>query len=248
MSEFLNIDDLSKTFQGQKILNGIHLNLKSNTVLSILGKSGSGKTTLLKIIAGLEGADQGRISLEGKPVMTMKPQERNIVYLYQEALLFPHLNIFENIAFGLRLQKKGKAEIEERVIQMLGTIGLEHMKYKSPNQLSGGEKQRVAFGRAIIVEPKLLLLDEPFGALDVETRHSMQQLFKDLAKQLSISALFVTHDLKEAIIMGDDIGKIENGNYKAYTSKKEFYEDAKSGVTDEIDFWSNLQRGEFSKS
>ena len=141
-------------------------------------------------------------------------------------MLFPHLNIFENIAFGLRLQKKGKAEIEERVIQMLGTIGLEHMKYKSPNQLSGGEKQRVAFGRAIVVEPKLLLLDEPFGALDVETRHGMQQLFKDLAKQLSISALFVTHDLKEAIIMGDDIGKIENGNYKAYTSKKEFYEDS----------------------
>ena len=190
MSEFLNIDDLSKTFEGQPILNGIHLSLESNTVLSILGKSGSGKTTLLKIIAGLEDADQGRISLEGKPVMTLKPQKRNIVYLYQEALLFPHLNVFENIAFGLRLQKKDQTEIEKRVIQMLGPLGLEHMKYKSPNQLSGGEKQRVAFGRAII----------------------------------------------------------ENGNYKAYTSKKEFYKDAKSGVTDEIDFWSNLQRGEFSKS
>lgn len=113
MGEFLNIDDLSKTFEGQPILNGIHLNLESNTVLSILGKSGSGKTTLLKIIAGLEVADQGRISLEGKPVMTMKPQERNIVYLYQEALLFPHLTIFENIAFGLRLQKKDQAEIEK---------------------------------------------------------------------------------------------------------------------------------------
>jgi len=222
MSEFLNIDDLSKTFEGQPILNGIHLSLESNTVLSILGKSGSGKTTLLKIIAGLEDADQGRISLEGKPVMTLKPQKRNIVYLYQEALLFPHLNVFENIAFGLRLQKKDQTEIEKRVIQMLGPLGLEHMKYKSPNQLSGGEKQRVAFGRAIIVEPKLLLLDEPFGALDVETRHSMQQLFKNLAKQLSISALFVTHDLKEAIIMGMTLAKLKMEIIKLTPLKKSF--------------------------
>jgi putrescine transport system ATP-binding protein len=241
MTPLLNIKDLSRTYENRKVLSNIDLSLESNSVLSILGKSGSGKTTLLKIIAGLQQADSGTISLEGESVNLMKPQDRNIVYLYQEALLFPHLNVFENIAFGLRLKKYSKQEIETKVIELLQALGLRELLNKSPEQLSGGEKQRVAFGRAMAVQPKILLLDEPFGALDVETRRHMQKLFKELAERFSISALFVTHDLKEAIIMGDRIGKIENGNYTAYSSKKEFYKDAKSGVQNEINFWKTIE-------
>lgn len=241
MKQLLTLKDVSKSFDQSNILNAIDLELDKTSVLSILGKSGSGKTTLLKIIAGLEEADSGEIILEGKHISELKPQQRNIIYLYQEALLFPHLSVFENIAFGLHLKKFDKSKIKTKVMDMLKALGLEGMENKNPDQLSGGEKQRVAFGRAMVIEPKLLLLDEPFGALDVETRAQMQNLFKKLANRFSVSALFVTHDLKEAIIMGDRLGKIENGNYTAYKSKADFYADEKSGVQDEINFWRTIE-------
>jgi len=148
--------------------------------------------------------------------------------------------VLENIAFGLRLKKQNNLEIIDKVSQMLRYLDLEKHANKMPNQLSGGQKQRVSFGRAMVVEPKLLLLDEPFGALDSSTRKKMQTLFKNLAEQLKISALFVTHDLKEAIIMGDDISKIQKGKLIQYESKQVFFEDENSGVKSEIDFWKGI--------
>ena len=240
MHPLLHIQNLSKSFGRERVLTDVSLLLSQNKVLSLLGSSGSGKTTLLKIIAGLEQQSSGEIFLNLTEISKQPPQNRNIVYLYQEALLFPHLNVLENIAFGLRLKKQNNLEIIDKVSQMLRYLDLEKHANKMPNQLSGGQKQRVSFGRAMVVEPKLLLLDEPFGALDSSTRKKMQTLFKNLAEQLKISALFVTHDLKEAIIMGDDISKIQKGKLIQYESKQVFFEDENSGVKSEIDFWKGI--------
>lgn len=240
MYPLLHIKNLSKSFGNETILTGIDLHLEHNKVLSMLGSSGSGKTTLLKIIAGLEQQSSGELFLNATEISKQASQNRNIVYLYQEALLFPHLNVFENIAFGLRLKKQSQQEINDKVRQMLRHLDLEKHTNKMPNQLSGGQKQRVSFGRAIVVEPKLLLLDEPFGALDSNTRQKMQALFKRLALELKLAALFVTHDLKEAIIMGDDIGKIQKGKWIQYENKQAFFEDGTSGVKNEVDFWKGI--------
>lgn len=241
MNSFLNIQGLYKKFGNDPILTDVNLHLKKNSVLSLLGSSGSGKTTLLKIIAGLETQDKGDILLYGKNINRQKPQQRNIVYLYQEALLFPHLNAFENIAFGLRLKKLKYPVIKEKVDLMLKNLGMADHALKMPNQLSGGQRQRISFGRAMVIEPELLLLDEPFGALDSSTRAKMQALFKNLANVMQICALFVTHDLKEAIVMGDQIGKIQKGQLIQYETKKDFFNDEFSGVNKEIDFWTNIK-------
>lgn len=240
MNHFLQIQHIDKTFGRESILRDINLNLERNTVLSLLGSSGSGKTTLLKIIAGLESQDKGDILLHGKNINTKKPQQRNIVYLYQEALLFPHLNAFENIAFGLRLKNIDEKIITEKVNMMLANLEMTKHTDKMPNQLSGGQRQRISFGRAMVIEPELLLLDEPFGALDAVTRGKMQELFKDLAHKMQISALFVTHDLKEAIVMGDQIGKIQKGELVQFETKKAFFNDEFSGVQKEVDFWTTI--------
>lgn len=240
MHPLLHIKNLSKSFGNESVLADVNLHLQQNKVLSLLGSSGSGKTTLLKIIAGLEHQSSGEIFLNETEISRQPPQNRNIVYLYQEALLFPHLNVFENIAFGLRTRKQNNSEINDKVAQMLRYLDLKKHADKMPDQLSGGQKQRVSFGRAMVVEPKLLLLDEPFGALDSNTRQKMQLLFKDLAAEFKLSALFVTHDLKEAIIMGDGIGKIQKGKLLQYESKQAFFDDETSGVKNEVDFWKGI--------
>lgn len=241
MNPFLDIQGIYKKFGKDSILTDVNLHLEKNTVLSLLGSSGSGKTTLLKIIAGLETQDKGEILLYGKNINRQKPQQRNIVYLYQEALLFPHLDAFENVAFGLRLKKLKESVIKEKVDLMLKNLGMTNHASKMPNQLSGGQRQRISFGRAMVIEPELLLLDEPFGALDSSTRGKMQELFKSLAHAMQISALFVTHDLKEAIVMGDQIGKIKKGELLQYETKKDFFNDEHSEVHKEIDFWTNIK-------
>jgi putrescine transport system ATP-binding protein len=241
MNPFLDIQGIYKEFGKDSILTDVNLHLEKNTVLSLLGSSGSGKTTLLKIIAGLETQDKGEILLYGKNINRQKPQQRNIVYLYQEALLFPHLDAFENVAFGLRLKKLKESVIKEKVDLMLKNLGMTNHASKMPSQLSGGQRQRISFGRAMVIEPELLLLDEPFGALDSSTRGKMQELFKSLAHAMQISALFVTHDLKEAIVMGDQIGKIKKGELLQYETKKDFFNDEHSEVHKEIDFWTNIK-------
>ncbi len=236
---FLQINQLTKHFGKEQVLNEVNFTLEERKLLSILGKSGSGKTTLLKIIAGLETADSGVIKVENKVMNDVPPHRRNIVYLYQEPLLFPHLNVFENIAFGLRLRKEKDVVIRQKVLNMLEELELSDQATKMSTQLSGGQRQRVAFGRALIINPTVLLLDEPFGALDTETRQTMQVLLKKIVAQHPITTIFVTHDLKEAIIMGDQVGIMEKGVLNIFNSKKDFITTVES-VKNEIDFWKGL--------
>lgn len=238
--KILQVKNISKKFGTEIILSDVNLTLEKGKTLSLLGTSGSGKTTLLKIIAGLEHQNDGNLFLNEMEISQAKPQERQCVYLYQESLLFPHLNVFENIAFGLRIRKEKHEIIQQKVDAILEMIDLKNHSNKMTNQLSGGQKQRVSFARAIVIEPTVLLLDEPFGALDSATRKQMQILFKDLVTKMNVSSIFVTHDLKEAIIMGDSIGKIEKGRLIQYQDKTAFFNDENSGVQNEIDFWKQL--------
>jgi ABC-type sugar transport system ATPase subunit len=238
---FLEVTSLKKAFKKEQVVKGLDFTLDADKTLSILGKSGCGKTTMLKMIAGLEAPDEGSITLDGRNVTLLKPEKRNIVYLYQEDLLFPHLNAFENIAFGLRLKKLDEKLIQEKVKHMIHSLELEGQSNKMPTQLSGGQRQRVSFGRAIITNPSLLLLDEPFGSLDAGTRQRMQDLFQKLTQEYQITSLFVTHDLKEAVLMGDNIGFMKAGRLKVYKTREEFIKDAKTGVQEEIDFWHSLR-------
>ncbi len=242
MSEnnILEVTGITKSYSTEPVLRDVSFTLREHEVLSVLGKSGSGKTTLLKILAGLEQEDSGVVTLSRKRMNETPPNKRNIVYLYQEPLLFPHLNIFENVAFGLKIRKQPKAEIKSKVDEMLEEIGLSEHALKMPFQLSGGQRQRVSFARALVINPKVLLLDEPFGALDSETRSQMQQLFKRVSAKYRLTSLFITHDLKEALIMGDHIGKIEKGVFKKYDSPQDFYNDEASGVKAEAEFWKQF--------
>ena len=237
---YLNIENISKSYGSVNVLKNICLQVQANSTISILGKSGCGKSTLLKIIAGIEQEDAGQIILNEINITAKKPNARNIVYLFQEALLFPHLTVFENIAFGLRIRKEKNEVIKTKVQQLLHQLGIEAQANKMPEQISGGQKQRVAFGRALIINPPLLLLDEPFSNLDVETRSSMQNLYKSIAASYNITSLFVTHDLKESLIMGDKIAYMENGNLTVYNNRFDFKNDMKTGVKNEIDFWNTL--------
>lgn len=239
---FLEVKHISKKFKSEEVVKELNFSLEAHKTLSILGQSGCGKTTMLKIIGGLVAADQGNILLNNIEISGQSPEKRGIVYLYQEDLLFPHLTVFENISFGLRIKKLPNSEIETKVKAMIKSIELESQFDKMPHQLSGGQRQRVSFGRAIITNPKLLLLDEPFGSLDAGTRKRMQGLFKKIAEEFKITSLFVTHDLKEAILMGDEIAFMRKGNLKVYKSKKEFIQDPETGVGEEIGFWKSLKR------
>jgi ABC-type Fe3+/spermidine/putrescine transport system ATPase subunit len=239
----LHLRALHKSFAHEPVLRGVSLDLAQHEMLSVLGRSGSGKTTLLKILAGLERADRGDITLDGEEISQWSPQQRNIVYLYQESLLFPHLDAFENMAFGLRLRGLPQAEVQQRVERMLAQLELEDQARKLPHQLSGGQRQRVSFGRALIIEPPLLLLDEPFGALDLETRASMQRLLKRVASELGITGIFVTHDLKEAILMGDRLGYMRAGQLELYADVQAFIDDPRTEAAGEIAFWRKLGEG-----
>ena len=236
----LSVQNIKKTFGDAHILRGCSLTLARGTTLSILGKSGCGKTTLLKIIAGLLDDFDGDIVLENNNINLKTPQTRNIVYLNQEPLLFPHLNVFDNVAFGLTIRKMPVSTIKLKTDLMLNELELSEQALKMPHQLSGGQRQRVAFGRALIIEPKVLLLDEPFGALDTETRATMQLFFKKIADLHQISAIFVTHDLKEAVLMGDTLGLMERGQLTTYPSVSAFVADEKTGMKREIEFWKNV--------
>lgn len=238
---YLKINHISKTFGKEQVLQDLSFTLEAHRMLSILGRSGSGKTTLLKIIAGLETPDVGKVELDGRAMNEVPAHLRNFVYLYQEPLLFPHLNAFENVAFGLRLRKLPEAEIYQKATDMLDSLELGDQAKKMPHQLSGGQRQRVAFGRALIINPLVLLLDEPFGALDTETRQAMQQLLKRMVAASKITTLFVTHDLKEALLMGDEIALMQDGILNKYESKTDFVHDARTGVQEEIGFWANLK-------
>ncbi len=237
----LEVCGLKKGFGDEPVLRGVDFTLAREETLSVLGRSGCGKTTLLKIIAGLETADAGALRFNGRDLAATPPQARGFVYLYQEPLLLPHLDLRGNLAFGLKLRKRPRPEIETRVGELAERLGLTDHMDKAPHQLSGGQKQRAAFGRALAVRPALLLLDEPFSKLDVAIRAEMQRLFKETAAAYGIPSLFVTHDLKEAILMSDRIALLRDGVMKTYNRKRDFIDDPDTGVLREVAFWEGLR-------
>lgn len=191
-------------------LEEIEFEIEKGEFICLLGKSGSGKSTLLKIVAGLDQDYKGEVNLENEDIESARKSGK-ISMVFQEDLLLPHLDVFENIAFGLRIAKCNSDEIRRRVEEILKKLELEDKKYKYPNELSGGERQRVSIGRALVTEPKLLLMDEPFSALDYNLKKAMQKLVKNLQKELRITTLFITHDRDEAFTLGDRLGIVENG-------------------------------------
>jgi ABC-type Fe3+/spermidine/putrescine transport system ATPase subunit len=238
---FLEVRGLSKAFGAESVLDRVSFAVAERQTLSVLGRSGCGKTTLLKLLAGLHAPDQGVILRRGVDITGLPVEKRDIVYLYQEPLLFPHLSVFDNVAFGLRLRDVEPARVEAEVGRMLDRLDLQGQGRKAPHQLSGGQRQRVSFGRALIVNPSLLLLDEPFSSLDAETRGQMQGLFKRVAAEYAMTSIFVTHDLKEALLMGDALATIRAAKLKAYPSQQAFIADPESGVSSEMAFWESLR-------
>lgn len=237
---FLSVSGLTKSFGAEPVLDGVTFGVAEEETLAVLGRSGCGKTTLMKAIAGLTPPDAGSVVLDGEALDGLPPEKRGVVYLYQEPLLFPHLDVRGNVGFGLKLRGVAKDERERRVEEMLDALELAGQGHKRTGQLSGGQRQRVAFGRALIVQPRLLLLDEPFGALDAGTRTTMQALFKRVAARYRITSLLVTHDLKEALVMGDRVGTMAAGRLRVYDDLDAFVADPASGVADEVAFWRRV--------
>lgn len=238
----LSIEYLEKSYGALSVLNGIKLDLPAGDTLAVLGRSGCGKTTLLKIIAGLSAPDAGIIRLRGKDITSLPPQQRGIVYLYQEPLLFPHLSVFDNVAFGLRLRKIREAEVLQKTQTMLEALELAALAHRKPEALSGGQKQRVSFGRALLVEPAVLLLDEPFGNLDADTRGAMQALFRQRVQDANMATVFVTHDVKEALLVGKRYGYMAQGRLDVFGTAQNFAADPRTGVQREKDFWKNFDQ------
>ncbi len=223
--ELRNVD---KEFDGVKVVKRMDLEVKEGEFLTLLGPSGCGKTTTLRMIAGFEQSTSGEILLEGSDVCGLKPNERNVNTVFQNYALFPHLNVEDNIAFGLVEKKVPKAEIKERVAEMLHLVQLEGMEKRKPHQMSGGQKQRVAIARALINEPKVLLLDEPLGALDLKLRKQMQLELKHLQQKLGITFIYVTHDQEEALTMSDRIAVMNGGVIEQIGTPDEVYNHPKT--------------------
>jgi len=240
-NHILEVRGITKAYGREKVLEDVSLDVREGETLAVLGQSGCGKTTLLKILAGLIGLQNGSVKLSGRDITHNPPNERGMIYIYQEALLFPHLNVFDNIAFGLRLAKYDEAEVKKLTTDKIDALGLTDHADKMPDQLSGGQRQRVGFGRALIIKPKLLLLDEPFGALDTATRARMQDLYKSVAAKEGIASIFVTHDLKEALLMGDRFAHMAGGGFKTFASRSDFIDAPETGVGAERDFWQGLE-------
>lgn len=235
----ITLRNIGKHFGSDRVLRDVTLALASGDTLAVLGASGSGKTTLLKVIAGLHDDYDGTIYVDGTAIDGRPPQERGVVYLYQEALLFPHLTVRENVAFGQRLQGTPRPD---QVDTMLRDLGLASHAQKHPAQLSGGQQQRVAFGRAVLADPHILLLDEPFASLDFDTRTAMQQLFVRLSEAHAITTLFVTHDAREALRVGDRFAHMRKGTLHCYESRAAFIQDDAGGVPSELAFWNRIRR------
>ncbi len=211
MANAIELIDVCKQFDGQVVLNNINLEIEENEFLTLLGPSGCGKTTTLRIIGGFETADSGQVLFDGKDMGDTPAYERNINTVFQKYALFNHLNVFDNIAFGLKLKKIPKDEIKERVLEMLRLVNLKGFENRRIDQLSGGQQQRVAIARALVNEPKILLLDEPLGALDLKLRKEMQVELKNIQKRVGITFIYVTHDQEEALTMSDKIIVMNDG-------------------------------------
>jgi spermidine/putrescine transport system ATP-binding protein len=208
---FLEIEKVSKSFGGKAVLKSLSLQVQAGEFLTLLGESGSGKTTLLRIIAGLETADSGRLNLQGESMLESPIHKRPVNTVFQSYALFPHMNVFENVAYGLRVKKVSSNEIPARVSEALALVKMSDFAQSQPTRLSGGQQQRVALARALINRPKILLLDEPLSALDANLRHQMQTELKNLQRSLGITFIFVTHDQAEALALSDRVALLKDG-------------------------------------
>lgn len=220
----VEIINVNKKYGENHVVHDFNLKIYEGEFLTMLGPSGCGKTTLLRMIGGFEEATDGQILIEGENVEKKEPFERNVNTVFQSYALFPHLNIFQNIAYGLKMKKVPKAEIKERVQEMLELVQLNGYDKRYPSQLSGGQKQRVAIARALINRPRVLLLDEPLGALDLKLRKEMQLELKNLQKKLGITFIYVTHDQEEALTMSDRIAILNQGYLDQLDTPKVIYE------------------------
>ncbi len=224
----LKLINVSKEFDNQKVVKEMSLEIKEGEFLTILGPSGCGKTTTLRMIGGFENPTAGNILLEGEHVENKQPYELNMNTVFQNYALFPHMNVYENIAYGLKIKKVKKSEISIKVKEMLNLVQLNGYEKKMPKHLSGGQKQRVAIARALINNPKVLLLDEPLGALDLKLRKQMQIELKRLQKKLDITFIYVTHDQEEALNMSDRIVVMNKGIIEQVGTPEEIYEKPKT--------------------
>ena len=229
--DLLRLAGIKKKFGGVEVLRGLELSAGRGEFITLLGSSGCGKTTTLRIIAGLETADSGQIYIDGKDVTNLDPDKRGVNMVFQNYALFPHMNVEQNIGYSLKFNGTPKNQVKEAVAEVLDHVRLSGFEKRKPDELSGGQKQRVAVARAVINRPKVLLLDEPLGALDLQLRRQMQIELKRLQKQLGITFIYITHDQEEALTMSDRIAVMQNGLFEQIGSAAEIYNCPKTGFT-----------------
>lgn len=241
---FLELKNLKKSFApGEAVLQGINLTIRQGEFVTLLGASGCGKTTTLRIIAGLEQPDSGSVWLEGQDVTALEPNQRDVNTVFQNYALFPHMNVADNIGYGLKIRKAPKAEIKKKVKEMLELVQLEGYEKRKPSELSGGQKQRVAIARALANNPRVLLLDEPLGALDLQLRRTMQLELKRLQKKLGITFIYITHDQEEAINMSDRIVVMNQGQFEQIGTPDEIYNHPKTSYVAAFVGNANILKG-----
>jgi len=225
---YLVIRDVEKKFGDLKVLKKTSLSIEKGQLITLLGPSGSGKSTLLKSIAGLESIDSGSIIVDGEDITNKEPRNRDVGMVFQQYVLFPNMNVYDNVAFGLKLRKMNKNDIDKKVKEVLSLVELQDKMYSYTHELSGGQQQRVALARSIILEPKILLFDEPLSALDRKIRKVLQMQIKKIQRELDITSVFVTHDQEEAMIISDKVYVMNNGIIQQSGEPKEIYNNPKT--------------------
>ena len=239
-NKIIDLIGICKDFDGVRVLSDINLYIRKNEFVTLLGPSGCGKTTLLRLIGGFETPTEGDITFNGVSLKDVPPYKRRVNTVFQRYALFPHLNVFENIAFGLRVKKLPKEEIHDRVIGMLKTVGLEGYEKRAVSTLSGGQQQRVAIARALVCDPEVLLLDEPLGALDLKFRQEMQLELKRMQKALGITFIYVTHDQEEALTMSDKIVVMNKGVIQQIGTPEDIYNEPRNSFVADFIGESNI--------
>ena len=241
--ELIRLRDLCMAFDDEPVLDHINLYINDKEFLTLLGPSGCGKTTTLRIIGGFATPTSGDVLFDGVRINDVPPYQRQINTVFQKYALFPHLNVYENIAFGLRMQKLPEAEIKERVMEMLETVSLKGFEHRRPEALSGGQQQRVAIARALVNRPKVLLLDEPLAALDLKLRKDMQIELKRIQQQVGITFIYVTHDQEEALTMSDTIVVMDKGSIQQIGTPEDIYNEPKNAFVADFIGESNIIDG-----
>ena len=241
--ELIRLRDLCMAFDDEPVLDHINLYINDKEFLTLLGPSGCGKTTTLRIIGGFATPTSGDVLFDGVRINDVPPYQRQINTVFQKYALFPHLNVYENIAFGLRMQKLPEAEIKERVMEMLETVSLKGFEHRRPEALSGGQQQRVAIARALVNRPKVLLLDEPLAALDLKLRKDMQIELKRIQQQVGITFIYVTHDQEEALTMSDTIVVMDKGRIQQIGTPEDIYNEPKNAFVADFIGESNILNG-----